>query len=49
MASGLEDALLEAVRMGRVEMLGPAGTFVVMLLGFLLAYFAGPFILPVHK
>jgi alpha-1,3/alpha-1,6-mannosyltransferase len=44
MAGGLEDAILKAVNMGRVELFGPAGTLVIMLLGFLLAYLAGPFI-----
>lgn len=44
MAGGLNDAILGAVNMGRVELFGPAGTLVIMLLGFLLAYLAGPFI-----
>jgi len=44
MASGLKDAIFEAVNMGPVELFGPAGTLVIMLLGFLLAYLAGPFI-----
>ena len=44
MAHGLEDVLREAVSMGRVEGTGWVGTFGVMLLGFLIAYIAGPFL-----
>ncbi|KIM49684.1 glycosyltransferase family 4 protein [Hebeloma cylindrosporum] len=46
MASGLNDAIVQTMNMGRVELLGSAGTLVVMLLGFLVAYLAGPFIPP---
>lgn len=46
MAGGLKDAIVKAVNMGRVELFGQAGTLVIMLLGFLLAYLAGPFIFP---
>ena len=44
MAHGLEDALREAVSMGRVEGTGWIGTLRVMLFGFLVAYIAGPFL-----
>ena len=44
MAHGLEDVLREAVSMGNVEGTGWVGTLAVMLLGFLIAYIAGPFL-----
>ena len=44
MARGLENVLREAVSMGRVEGTGWVGTLGVMLLGFLIAYLAGPFL-----
>ncbi|KAF9559587.1 mannosyltransferase [Agrocybe pediades] len=44
MAKGLEEALFEAVEMGRVD--SWALTVVVMLVGFMIAYLVGPFILP---
>ena len=44
MAHGLEDALREAVSMGRVEGSEWVGTLGVMLFGFLVAYIAGPFL-----
>ena len=44
MAHGLENVLREAVSMGRVEGTGWVGTLGVMLLGFLIAYLAGPFL-----
>ena len=47
MAHGLEDALRETVLMGDVvDGFGWVGTLGVMLLGFLVAYLAGPFIFP---
>ncbi|KAF8968235.1 mannosyltransferase [Flammula alnicola] len=46
MARGLEDALEEAAAMGKVEIFGPGSTLVMMVVGFLLAYFAGPFLFP---
>ena len=44
MAHGLEDVLRETVSMGSVEGTGWVGTLAVMLLGFLVAYIAGPFL-----
>ncbi|KAF8150921.1 hypothetical protein B0H34DRAFT_665753, partial [Crassisporium funariophilum] len=46
MANGLDDALQEAVAMGKVDVFGWVGTVAVMLLGFLLAYLVGPFLFP---
>ncbi|KAF9480864.1 mannosyltransferase [Pholiota conissans] len=46
MAGGLEDALVQAVKMGPVDVFGSAGAVMMMLVGFLIAYFLGPFILP---
>lgn len=47
MAHGLDSALQEAVNMGKVDMFGTMGTLWLMLIGFLLAYLAGPFLIPV--
>ncbi|CAA7260889.1 unnamed protein product [Cyclocybe aegerita] len=48
MARSLEEALTEAYEMGKVdtESLGWVRTMVMMLVGFLLAYLVGPFVLP---
>ncbi|KDR81960.1 hypothetical protein GALMADRAFT_90454 [Galerina marginata CBS 339.88] len=46
MAHGLEDALCKAVAMGRLEAFGWLGTVMVILVGFVLAYLAGPFLFP---
>ena len=52
MSRGLEDALRDAVNMGRVESRfdnffgGTGGTVFFVLVGFLIAYLAAPFLLP---
>ena len=44
MANGLEEALVQAVDMGRVD--SSMLTVTMMLVGFIIAYLVGPFILP---
>lgn len=49
MARGLDESLQEAVDMDTVNVFGWTGTLGMMLIGFLLAYLAGPFLFPVSN